>query len=152
MNSNLDFAQSVPGIAPGLNAGVLDRRYFSTRIVDALIMLRDYKGWKKEDDEQMREWMTVYLNWLQTSKLRSVRRKRRTTKVVGMRRRWPVIAWYLDKKEVVSAMAALQRTNLNHQIQNDGAQSEELSRTRSFHYPLQLFQPASHYQYGDIDR
>ncbi|MGL9751067.1 MAG: alginate lyase family protein [Symbiopectobacterium sp.] len=47
MNPNLDFAQGVPGIAPGRGAGVLDGRYFSTLIVDALIMLRDYQGWKK---------------------------------------------------------------------------------------------------------
>lgn len=134
MNPNLDFAQGVPGIAPGRGAGVLDGRYFSTRIVDSLIMLRDYKGWKKEDDEQMREWMTSYLNWLQTSKL-----AKRESEAKNNHGSWYAvqvagIAWYLDKKDIVSAMAALQRTKLNHQIQDDGAQPEELSRTRSFHY------------------
>lgn len=134
MNPNLDFAQGVPGIAPGRGAGVLDGRYFSTRIVDALIMLRGYQGWQKEDDTQMREWMTSYLEWLQTSKLAKRESEAKNNHGSWYAAQVAGIAWYLGKKDIVAAMAALQRTKLNHQIQDDGAQPEELSRTRSFHY------------------
>ncbi|MGL9735043.1 MAG: alginate lyase family protein [Symbiopectobacterium sp.] len=60
--------------------------------------------------------MTYYLGWLQTSKLAKCESEAKnnhdswyTAQVAG-------IAWYLDKKDVVSAMAALQRTKVNHQI------------------------------------
>uniref|UniRef100_A0A6V7KDP4 Alginate lyase domain-containing protein n=1 Tax=Bracon brevicornis TaxID=1563983 RepID=A0A6V7KDP4_9HYME len=121
MNPNLDFAQGVPGIAPGRGVGVLEGRYFSTRIVDALIMLLDYEGWKKEDDAQMREWMTAYLGWLQTSKLAKRESEAKNNHGSWYAAQVAGIAWYLDKKDVVSAMAALQRTKLNNQIQDDGA-------------------------------
>ncbi|MGG2141937.1 alginate lyase family protein [Symbiopectobacterium sp. RP] len=102
--------------------------------MDALIMLRDYQGWKKEDDAQMREWMTAYLGWLQSSKLAKRESEAKNNHGSWYAAQVAGIAWYLDKKDVVSAMAALQRTKLNHQIQDDGAQQEELSRPRSFHY------------------
>ncbi|MGL9751066.1 MAG: alginate lyase family protein [Symbiopectobacterium sp.] len=78
--------------------------------------------------------MTSYLGWLQTSKLAKWESEAKNNHGSWYAAQVTGIAWYLDKKDVVSAMAALQRTKLNHQIQDDGAQPEELSRTRSFHY------------------
>ncbi|KHN54196.1 alginate lyase family protein [Pectobacterium fontis] len=134
MNPNLDFAQGVPGIASGRGAGVLDGRYFSTRIVDSLIMLRQAPGWTTQDEQQMQKWMSDYLHWLQTSKLGKKEATAQnnhgswyTVQVAG-------IAWYLGKIDVVKSMAQLQRQKLDHQLQPDGAQPEELARTRSFHY------------------
>ncbi|WP_233972886.1 alginate lyase family protein [Pectobacterium versatile] len=134
MNPNLDFAQGVPGIAPGRGSGVLDGRYFSTRIVDSLIMLRHAPGWTAQDEQQMQTWMSDYLHWLQTSKLGKKEATAQnnhgswyTVQVAG-------IAWYLGKIDVVKSMAQLQREKLDHQLQPDGAQPEELARTRSFHY------------------
>ncbi|WP_317177973.1 alginate lyase family protein [Pectobacterium sp. HCp5_1] len=134
MNPNLDFAQGVPGIAPGRGSGVLDGRYFSTRIVDSLIMLRHAPGWTAQDEQQMQTWMSDYLHWLQTSKLGKKESTAQnnhgswyTVQIAG-------IAWYLGKIDVVKSMAQLQREKLDHQLQPDGAQPEELARTRSFHY------------------
>ncbi|MEJ5076434.1 alginate lyase family protein [Erwinia sp. MYb535] len=68
MNPNLNWAQSVPGKAEGRRSGVLDGRYFATRIVDSLLMLRTAPGWRPQDEQQMQQWMSDYLHWLQTSK------------------------------------------------------------------------------------
>lgn len=134
MNPNLNFAQGVPGIAAGRNAGVLDGRYFSTRIVDSLVLLDGNAAWKKPDQEAMRQWMSEYLDWLQTNKLalKESRTKNNhgnwyATQVAG-------IAWYLDQPEVVKKMVKLMKSKLDVQLMPDGTQPAELARTRSFHY------------------
>lgn len=134
MNPNLNFAQGVPGIAAGRNAGVLDGRYFSTRIVDAILLLHGNPAWKATDDQAMHQWMSDYLDWLRTNKL--ALKESRTennhgnwyaTQVAG-------IAWYLDQPQVIKKMVTLMKSKLDVQLKPDGTQPAELARTRSFHY------------------
>lgn len=134
MNPNLNFAQGVPGIAPGRHTGVLDGRYFATRLVDALVMLRQAPGWQAADERQMRRWLSDYLDWLLTSKraLGEAAAKNNhgswySTQVAG-------IAWYLQRPEIVREMVSQARQRLNGQLAADGSQPLELARTRSFHY------------------
>ena len=134
MNPNLNYAQGVPGISPGRNAGVLDGRYFSTRIVDSLVLLRGNPAWTDNDEQQMRAWMQDYLTWLQGSKI--AKKEGRTENNHG---NWYVtqvsgIAWYLGDKAVIGDMAKLMKSKLDVQLKPDGTQPAELARTRSFHY------------------
>src|SRR5476649_1859036 len=134
MNPNLNFAQGVPGIAPGRNAGVLDGRYFSTRIVDSLALLAGNPAWSDRDEQQMHTWLQGYLQWLQTS--RSAEKEGRTANNHG---NWYVtqvagIAWYLGDKMTLRDMAKLMEKKLDAQLKPDGTQPAELARTRSFHY------------------
>ncbi|PKE28813.1 alginate lyase [Rahnella sp. AA] len=134
MNPNLNFAQGVPGISPGRNAGVLDGRYFSTRIVDSLVLLQGNRAWTGDDEQQMRTWMQDYLHWLQGSKI--AKKEGRTQNNHG---NWYVtqlsgIAWYLGDKAVIGDMAKLMKSKLDVQLKPDGTQPAELARTRSFHY------------------
>jgi len=134
MNPNLNFAQGVPGIAAGRNAGVLDGRYFSTRIVDSAVLLHGNSAWKASDERALRGWMSEYLTWLQDNKI--AKKESRTENNHG---NWYVtqvagIAWYLDQPQVIKQMAALMKSKLNVQLMPDGTQPAELARTRSFHY------------------
>lgn len=85
MNPNLDFAQGVPGIAAGRGTGVLDGRYFATRIVDSLIMLQQNTNWTVQDEKQIRHWMTEYLQWLRYSAAGKKKLRRRIITAIGMR-------------------------------------------------------------------
>lgn len=134
MNPNLNYAQGVPGIAPGRNAGVLDGRYFATRVVDALLMLHGNPAWSAQDEQQIHQWMTEYLHWLLNDPLALKERKTGNnhgnwyaTQVAG-------IAWYLDQPEAIAQMVALTQSKLDSQLTADGRQPLELARTRSFHY------------------
>ncbi len=134
MNPNLNFAQGVPGISPGRNAGVLDGRYFSTRIVDSLVLLQGNPAWTDNDQQQLRAWMQDYLHWLQSNKLAIKESQTKNnhgnwyaTQVAG-------IAWYLGDKALIGEMAKLTKSKLDVQLNADGTQPEELARTRSFHY------------------
>ena len=134
MNPNLDFAQGVPGIAAGRGTGVLDGRYFATRIVDSLIILQQNRHWTEQDEKQIRQWMTSYLQWLQHSPA-----GQKEAAALNNHGNWYAvqvagIAWYLQQPAVVAEMAELLKTKLNSQLAADGSQPLELARTRSFHY------------------
>lgn len=134
MNPNLNFAQGVPGKAEGRHVGVLDGRYFATRVVDALAILQDSPGWKTQDQAALQQWFSDYLDWLLHSKLARGEQEALnnhgswyTTQVAG-------IAWYLHKPQVIKQMADLAQQKIDAQIQPNGTQPQELARTRSFHY------------------
>lgn len=134
MNPNLNYAQGIPGKTAGRNAGVLDGRYFSIRIVDSLLLLRGNPAWTAEDEQQMHIWMSEYLHWLQTSPIAIKEGKAKNnhgnwyaTQVAG-------IAWYLNKPQLIKKMVALTESKLETQLMPDGTQPLELARTRSFHY------------------
>lgn len=112
MNPNLNFAQGVPGIAAGRSSGVLDGRYFATRIVDAISLLRSNPGWTQKDDKAVRKWMQDYLEWLLTNPI-ALKESRAlnnhgnwyATQVAG-------IAWFLNKPELVTRMVTLTKSKL----------------------------------------
>ena len=142
MNPNLDFAQGVPGIAAGRGTGVLDGRYFATRIVDSLIILQQNKHWTTQDEKQIRQWMTTYLQWLQQSPA-----GKKEAAALNNHGNWYTvqvagIAWYLQQPTIVVEMANLLKHKLNTQLAEDGSQPLELARTRSFHYSFFSLQAA----------
>ncbi|OVZ94798.1 alginate lyase [Yersinia frederiksenii] len=142
MNPNLNFAQGVPGIAAGRGTGVLDGRYFATRIVDSLIMLQQNKHWTAQDEKQMRQWMTEYLAWLRHSPAGKTE-----AAALNNHGNWYAvqvagIAWYLQQPQVVVEMAQLLKTKMDTQLAADGSQPLELARTRSFHYSYFSLQAA----------
>lgn len=134
MHPNLNFAQGIPGRSAGRHDGVLDGRYFATRVVDALTLLRNAPGWQPADQQAMQQWFSEYLHWLRHNPLAFKEAAAANnhgswycTQVAG-------IAWYLGDRETVKAMMALARSKLALQIRADGSQPAELARTRSFHY------------------
>lgn len=134
MNPNLNFAQGVPGVAAGRSTGILDGRYFATRVVDSLILLRTASGWRKADEQGMQSWMQAYLTWLETSK--AGKREARAANNHGSWYSVQVagIAWYLQQKPAIAQQVRAARTRMQQQISADGSQPLELARTRSFHY------------------
>ena len=134
MHPNLNFAQGIPGRSAGRHDGVLDGRYFATRVVDALTLLRHAPGWQPSDEKAMQQWFSDYLHWLLHNPLAQKEAAAANnhgswycTQVAG-------IAWYLDDRETVKAMVELARSKIALQIRADGSQPAELARTRSFHY------------------
>ncbi|EJL81094.1 alginate lyase family protein [Pantoea sp. GM01] len=134
MHPNLNFAQGILGRSTGRHDGVLDGRYFATRVVDALTLLRHAPGWQPSDEKAMQQWFSEYLHWLLHNPLAQKEAAAANnhgswycTQVAG-------IAWYLDDRETVKAMVELARSKIALQIRADGSQPAELARTRSFHY------------------
>ncbi|MGX9279400.1 alginate lyase family protein [Pantoea ananatis] len=136
MNPNLNYAQGIPGRTPGRHDGVLDGRYFATRIVDALVLLRQSPGWRDSDEAALHRWFSDYLSWLQTSQLAQQERDAPNNHGSWYSVQVAGIAAYLGKNTVIADMSALAKRKIDGQIQKEGTQPLELARTRSFHYSV----------------
>lgn len=134
MNPNLNFAQGVPGKAQGRHTGVLDGRYFATRVVDALQLLQDSPGWHQQDQAVLHAWFSDYLDWLLHSKLAQGERDAPNNHGSWYAAQVAGIAWYLHQPQVIKQMVILAQDKIAGQIRADGTQPMELARTRSFHY------------------
>lgn len=134
MNPNLNFAQGVEGVAAGRSTGILDGRYFATRVVDSVILLRDAPGWQQSDEQGIHAWMQDYLSWLKNSK--AGKREARAENNHGSWYNVQVagIAWYLQDLPLIRQQVRAARNRMQQQIAADGSQPLELKRTRSFHY------------------
>ncbi|WP_085117131.1 alginate lyase family protein [Serratia proteamaculans] len=134
MNPNLNYAQGIPGRDSGRGNGILDGRYFATRIVDSLLLLQQTPGWTAQDESQMRQWFGRYLDGLlhgSASKQEAAAKNNHGSwyalQVAG-------IAAWLGRDEAVRDMARLMQQKLDLQLAANGSQPQELLRTRSFHY------------------
>lgn len=134
MNPNLNYAQGVPGKAEGRHTGVLDGRYFATRIVDALQLLHDSPGWHPQDQAAIHAWFSDYLGWLLHSQLAQGERDAPNNHGSWYAAQVAGIAWYLHQPQVIKQMVVLAQDKIAGQIRTDGTQPMELARTRSFHY------------------
>lgn len=134
MNPNLNYAQGVPGKAEGRHTGVLDGRYFATRIVDALQLLQDSPGWRQQDQAALQAWFSDYLDWLLHSQLAQGERDAPNNHGSWYAAQVAGIAWYLHQPQVIQQMVVLAQDKIAGQIRADGTQPLELARTRSFHY------------------
>ncbi|WP_261094798.1 alginate lyase family protein [Serratia quinivorans] len=134
MNPNLTYAQGIPGRDNGRGNGILDGRYFATRIVDSLLLLQQTPGWTPQDESQLRQWFGRYLDWLlhspagkQEAAAKNNHGSWYAVQVAG-------IATWLGRDQVVRDMATLTQQKLDLQLAVNGSQPQELLRTRSFHY------------------
>lgn len=134
MNPNLKYAQGVPGIADGRHTGVLDGRYFATRIIDSLIVLRQAPDWHSEDEQQMQQWMKDYLQWLLTSREGRGEAAAKNNHGSWYSAQVAGIAWYVQRPDVIRQMLQQAQRRMADQLTTDGRQPLELARTRSFHY------------------
>jgi hypothetical protein len=134
MDPNLNYAQGIPGRDDGRGNGILDGRYFATRIVDSLLLLQQTPGWTPQDESQLRQWFGRYLDWLlhspagkQEAAAKNNHGSWYAVQVAG-------IATWLGRDQVVRDIATLTQKTLDLQLAVNGSQPQELLRTRSFHY------------------
>jgi hypothetical protein len=134
MNPHLNFAQAVPGKNTGRAAGVLEGRNL-VNAGDAAGLILGSKAWPAEDHADLMKWMESYLDWLLTSKIGrdegSASNNHGTfydVQVIGL-------ALILDRKDLArEAAEAAKRKRIAAQIEPDGRQPRELTRSTSFGY------------------
>ena len=134
MNPHLNFAQAVPGENTGRAAGVIEGRNLVSA-GDAAGLLLGSKAWPAEDHKALMKWMAAYLDWLLTSKIGRDEGKASNNhgtfydvQVIGL-------ALMLDQKDLARKTAeSAKRNRIAAQIEPDGRQPRELTRSNSFGY------------------
>lgn len=137
MNPNMNFAQGVPGRADGRRSGLIDSRGLADRVLDAIAILSRSEQWTENDEEGIRAWFTVYLDWLLTSELGGGPKGEAFSEnnhgswydlqVAG-------IAAFLQQDEIARQMVEKGKMRIDTQFEANGEQPHELARTRSYHY------------------
>jgi len=136
MNPNLNFAQGIPCQVDGRGIGIIDFGYSFTEVLDAVSLLNDgAPGWKSGDSAGMKSWAGQFLTWLQTSSngVSEAAEKNNHGSFYDMLN--AATALFAGQKSLAKSIVQQTETKrIATQIQADGEQPLELTRTRSWHY------------------
>lgn len=136
MNPNLNFGQGIPGEVTGRPEGLISARGL-VELMDALGLLSAAQAWTTVDQSAMTAWIGDYFDWLTTSKIALEEGRAANNHGTFYDTQVVALALYLGKIEVARNLVLKDRENrIARQIEPDGRQPRELSRTLSFDYSL----------------
>lgn len=134
MNPNLNFAQGIPGINDGRGIGIIDFAGI-TKVITAIEILEIKNAIDPHMSVDLRNWLSGYLNWLQTSKNGIFERDTKNNHGTYYDLQVVSLHLFLGNKE--GAREVLETAKLKRiasQIEPDGKQPHELARTKSLSY------------------
>ena len=136
MNPNLNYAQIVPGLYGGKGRcyGVIDA-YSLVEMLDAVQLLEHSKSFTQKDSKALKTWFSQFLNWILTSEQGWEEGNQLNNHATAHDVQVIAYAKYVGNKKVLEEYLNqfYQRRMLN-QIEPDGKQPYELSRTLAFGY------------------
>ena len=134
MNPNLNYAQGVPGVNTGRGTGIIEGRRIA-EAADAAGLLAGSSVWTQKDNDALKPWLKVYLDWLLTSKNgldEASARNNHGTLYDVQAMRLALIIGRTDLARQIAEAAGQKRIAV--QIEPDGRQPLELERTAAFGY------------------
>ncbi|HEV2324836.1 MAG TPA: alginate lyase family protein [Terracidiphilus sp.] len=136
MNPNLNFAQAVPGVNTGRGTGLIEVREIP-RLLDAITLLERSPAMTKTDREGLRKWFTEYLRWLETSRNGQEEAAAKNNHGSWYDQQLVGIALFLGNRDLARQTAETAETKrIALQIEADGSEPLELTRTKSFSYSV----------------
>ncbi|MBC8374609.1 MAG: alginate lyase family protein [FCB group bacterium] len=136
MNPNLNYGQFIPGRSDGRSVGIIESRNF-VFLTEYETLLKRSNHWTKEDHLQFKSWMKEFLDWLVTSDLGQQERARANNHGSWCDFQLLALSQYCGNSEVgMEVAASIQSNRLAKQIEDTGAQPEELERTKSYSYSV----------------
>ena len=134
MNPNLNFAQGVPGLYDGKKSGVLDGRLFC-RVLDGVVLISDSEALSASEQDALRAWFSRYLDWLKKNDLARAESESENNHGTFFDVHSMCVALFVGDDNYAKRIAdRAVNKRIRAQIEPDGAQPEELARTRSLFY------------------
>lgn len=133
MNPRVAHGQFIPGKTDGQCYGILEtaRLFF---VINAAGLLEGSPNWTEAKSNALKAWFANYLHWLQTSDLGKKELAQPNNHSNWVIAQMMVFAIYTGDRDTALQMCELAKHNIDTQIQADGSQPHELSRTRSLDY------------------
>ena len=137
MNPNLNYGQFVPGSKTvGRSSGIIDT-HILIEVVDAIGLLGGSQAWTSADQQGMQAWFAAYTDWLQTSKNGLGEAKAANNHGTWYDCQLVCFSLFAGRTDLAKRVLALSPSKrIATQIEPDGAQPQELRRTKSFDYSL----------------
>ncbi|MBT5270751.1 MAG: alginate lyase family protein, partial [Candidatus Marinimicrobia bacterium] len=134
MNPHLNYAQAIPGKTAGRGIGIIDSRSFF-EIVEAIGFITSSESWTGQDEAGLKKWFAEYVKWLMESENGIDEEDALNNHGTWYDVILSSLALYSGQDEIAKkVITAFPEHRIIPQIQADGSQPRELSRTRSFHY------------------
>lgn len=136
MNPHFEYAQMVPGVNgnKGRCYGVLDG-YSLVDMLDGVALLDGSKSWGKKDNAKLKAWMGNLLDWMLTSPQGIDEANAANNHSVAFDAQAIALAIFTGREGVARAiLEAFPERRMFTQIEPDGSQPHEMSRTLSYHY------------------
>ena len=144
MNPHLEFGQAIPGRTDGRGTGIIDTRAFF-RVVDVIWMIEKSRHWSESDSEGMKTWFARFLDWMLKSKNGIDERNSKNNHGTWYDVIAASLAVYTDQEDLArDILNRVPGDRINLQIEPDGSQPLELTRTRAFHYSAMNLQGLFH--------
>jgi hypothetical protein len=134
MNPNLNYAQGIPGINQGRCFGIIEFGGISG-VISAIELLEMKKALKTKTSIELRNWLSEYLDWLQTSEFGLLEKTRSNNHGTYYDGQVVNLLLFLDRdKEAKEVLESVKTSRIATQIEPDGSQPLELARTNGLSY------------------
>jgi uncharacterized Ntn-hydrolase superfamily protein len=136
MNPNLTHAQLVKGENEGRPTGIIESLRF-LNVIDASGLLHGSAAWTQDDQQKMESWFRHYLKWMLESKTGMGEDKARNNHGSWYDVQVVIFSLFLgDSAQARRVAEAAKERRIAKQIEPDGSQPLELTRTKSFGYSV----------------
>ena len=135
MNPNLNFGQAVKGVITGRAEGIIDTRHF-VYLIDAVELLKGSKSWTADNQTELKQWFSKFLNWLQYSKIGIKEKNAKNNHGIWYDAQTLAIALYIDSTDLANKIVNNVLLRLDKQMDEKGLFPLELERTTSLHYSV----------------
>ena len=137
MNPNLNHGQAIPGKNDGSRQGIIETAVLATKVIDSVGLLAASEHWTETDQTQLQSWFGSYRQWLQTSWLGIQEAFRTNNHGMWYDVQLTSFARFMgDDASAKRQLTLITPLRIMTQVESDGSQPQELSRTRGFDYSL----------------
>ncbi len=135
MNPNLNYAQSILGVAEGSPSGMIEGRHF-IKVIDSMLLLQagGSKAWSASDMASLRSWFKEFIDWMYNSPLGFGEDNAPNNHGVWYNASVTAFLIFTDQIDEAKNQLRIAMRRERTQFDKDGAQPEEAERTRSYHY------------------
>jgi hypothetical protein len=136
MNPNMNYAQGIPCQVDGRGIGIIEFSYALTQVLDSAAILDEgAPGWTSADHAGITNWSSQFLTWLRTSSNGKNEAAAQNNHGSFYDMMSAALALYTGQRDLAKCIVVTAETKrIAVQIQADGVQPLELTRTRSWHY------------------
>ncbi|HYR76287.1 MAG TPA: alginate lyase family protein [Pyrinomonadaceae bacterium] len=134
MNPNLEYAQFIPGVNTGRGIGLIETRGLAN-VVDAIGLLAGSRSWTSADQEGLEAWFGTFLQWMQESRNGREENAKKNNHGTFYDVQAMSFALFVRRSDLAKQIAeAAKEKRIMLQIEPDGRQPLELSRTKAWSY------------------